>query len=161
MTVGPSSEVGQRMSSSDNHWEINRAVLLGAQASNVWDVIGGFFTIHEWHPDISETTIPAEQTSTRQLRRILTFPGQDPTTEELDFMDNEDMHYRYHWYRGTWGEQVKNYKASIRVFPGDLDQTCTVLWASTFTNPEDAISQFYLNGFQELSKRFPLPKCLE
>lgn len=144
------------MSDEYKPWAVTRTVQLGAPARDVWEVIGGFYTIHEWHPDITKSTIPTDQTCTRQLRRILAFPGQDPTVEELDELDNVDFHYRYHWHAGPWGEDVKNYRASLRAFRGDLDKTCTVVWSSTFDYPTDAISQFYQNGFAELSRRFPL-----
>jgi hypothetical protein len=137
-------------------WHVIRAVELGAPAADVWDVIGGFFTIHLWHPDISLTEISATQTDTRQLRRILTFPGQPKTIEELVSMDNDDFHYRYKWFSGQWGEQVKNYHASLRVLAGDLDATSTVQWQSTFSYPTDAISDFYEHGFQALLDRFPM-----
>ena len=137
-------------------WHVIRSVVLGAPAAQVWNVIGGFYTIHEWHPDISKTEIPAKQTKTRQLRRLLTFPGQPKTTEELVSMDNDDFHYRYKWYQGAWGEKVKNYQASLRVLSGDLDKTCIVQWESTFEYPTDAISDFYWSGFRELEKRFPI-----
>ena len=81
-----------------------RTVELGRPAATVWDVIGGFFTIHDWHPDITADGDPADQTTTRQLRRLLTFPGQPKTTEELISMDNDDYHYRYQWHAGAWGE---------------------------------------------------------
>jgi hypothetical protein len=139
-------------------WHVIRSVVLGAPAAEVWQVIGGFYTIHEWHPDISKTEIPSEQTQTRQLRRILTFPGLPTTTEELVSMDNDDFHYRYKWYQGQWGEEVKDYQASLRVLSGDLDKTCIVQWESTFEYPTDAISDFYWHGFRELEKRFPVGK---
>ncbi len=137
-------------------WDVIRTVTLGATVTEVWDVIGGFYTIHEWHPDISISEIPADQTQTRQLRRELTFPDQPITVEELVSMDNEDFHYRYKWHQGQWGEDVRNYHASLRVLAGDLNGTCIVQWQSTFDYPSDAISDFYLNGFRELEKRFPL-----
>lgn len=137
-------------------WHVIRTVELGSTADAVWDVVGGFFTIHQWHPDIALTEIPPAQTDTRQLRRLLTFPGQPKTTEELVSMDNADMHYRYAWHAGDWGERVKDYRASLRVLAGDLDRTCIVQWESTFSYPTDAISDFYLNGFRALSERFPL-----
>ncbi|MEO8036261.1 MAG: SRPBCC family protein [Acidobacteriota bacterium] len=140
----------------DKYWHVIRSVVLGAPAADVWEVIGGFYTIQEWHPDISKTEIPPAQTQTRQLRRILTFPGLPVTTEELVSMDNDDFHYRYKWYQGPWGEEVKNYQASLRVFSGDLDTTCIVQWESTFDYPTDAISDFYWHGFHALEKRFPL-----
>lgn len=141
------------------HWHVVRTVELEAAAAAVWDVIGGFYTIHQWHPDIVKTEVPPEQTQTRQLRRILTFPGQPTTTEELVSMDNEDFHYRYKWHEGQWGEEVKDYKASLRVFSGDLDRTCIVQWESTFRYPTDAISDFYRHGFEALERLFPIGAC--
>lgn len=137
------------------HWKVIRTVELPAARDAVWEVIGGFYTIHHWHPDITLSEIPPEQTETRELRRLLTFPGQPKTTEELVMMDNDDCHYRYKWHAGPWGEDVRNYHASLRVVAGDLDQSCLVQWASEFDYPTDAISQFYENGFQSLRERFP------
>ena len=142
------------MESEDRHWDITRTVSLAATASKVWEVIGGFYTIHEWHPDISKTEIPGNQTQMKPLRRILTFPGQPVTEEELLFMDNEDFHYRYKWHSGKWGEEVKNYHSSLRIFAGDLEKTCVVQWSCSFDNPHDAISEFYLNGFRALEQMF-------
>jgi Polyketide cyclase / dehydrase and lipid transport len=138
------------------HWKVNRTVELGASREDVWQIIGGFYTIHEWHPGIELIEIPEEQTSTRQLRRVVTSPGQPKTTEELLSMDNDECCYRYKWYAGAWGEAVKNYHASLRVFAGDLGRTCIVQWCSEFDYPTDAISTFYENGFRELRARFPL-----
>jgi len=138
------------------HWKVNRTVELGATQDDVWRVVGGFYTIHEWHPDIQLTEVPEEQTKTRELRRVLTFPGQPKTIEELVSMDNDDCHYRYKWHAGAWGEEVQNYHASLRVFAGDLGRTCVVQWCSEFDYPTDAISTFYENGFRALLARFPL-----
>ena len=140
-------------------WDVVRAVEVGAPAAAVWDVIGGFFTIHHWHPDIELTEISPTQTDTRQLRRILTFPGQPKTTEELVSMDNDDFHYRYKWFAGEWGERVKDYHSSLRVTAGDLDRTSIVQWRSTFSYPTDAISDFYEHGFRALLQRFPIPEA--
>lgn len=145
--------------SKTKHWHVVRTAELGASREQVWELIGGFYTIHQWHPDIALTEIPPDQAKVRQLRRLLTFPGQPKTTEELVSMDSADCHYRYRWHAGDWGERVMNYHASLRVFAGDLARTCTVAWESEFDYSEDAISQFYLNGFRALRKRFPLPKA--
>jgi hypothetical protein len=135
-------------------WHVVRTVELRAPASEVWQVIGGFFTIHLWHPDIIKTEIPANQTQTPALRRLLTFPGQPTTTEELVLIDNDNFHYRYKWYEGEWGERVKNYVADLRVFDLDMAARSVVQWSSTFSYTEDALSEFYLNGFGALQSRF-------
>ena len=136
------------------HWQVVRTAEIAAPRDAVWNVIGGFYTIHQWHPDISLTEIPAEQCDTRQLRRLLTFPGQPKTTEELVMMDNDDCHYRYKWHAGAWGEDVRNYHASLRVLAGDLDRSCIVQWSCEFDYPSDAISTFYENGFRSLREMF-------
>jgi hypothetical protein len=138
-------------------WHVVQTVELGAPACGVWELIGGFYTIHDWHPDIIRTEVPPDQTETAALRRLLTFPKQPTTTEELILMDNKDFHYRYKWHDGEWGENVKNYVADLRVFDLSLAQRCIVQWSSTFDYYEDALSAFYLNGFHVLQERFPLP----
>lgn len=140
------------------HWKVIRTVELGAPQEAVWGVIGGFYTIHLWHPDILLTEIPEEQATTTQLRRVLTFPRQPKTIEELQWMDNDDCAYGYKWYSGQWGEEVKNYHAVLRVFAGDLNQSSIVQWSSEFDHPTDAISAFYLHGFAALRQRFPSPE---
>lgn len=136
-------------------WRVVQSVELGATAEEVWSVIGGFFTIHEWHPDITELAVLKEQTETRQIRRLLTFPGQPKAIEELVMMDNENFHYRYKWHAGEWGEMIHKYYSDLRVF--DLKGgTSMVQLIATFYYKEDAISDFYQRGFDELLKRFPL-----
>jgi hypothetical protein len=137
-------------------WHVAQTVELGATAKEVWDLIGGFYTLHRWHPDIHRTEVPPEQTETSALRRLLSFPGQPKTTEELIMMDNEHFHYTYRWHAGEWGEKVQKYVASLRVFEIDDGRRCVVQWSSTFYYFEDALHEFYWNGFRALQKRFPI-----
>ncbi len=137
-------------------WKVSQTVELGASAEDVWQVVGGFFSIHKWHPDIKKTEILDSQADILEIRRLLTFPGQPKTTEQLIMMDNEDFHYTYKWHSGAWGEEVKDYRASLRVFNSNMGENCFVQWASTFRNPEDAVSEFYWNGFRNLQQMFPL-----
>lgn len=135
-------------------WRVVRTVELNSSAEKVWEAVGGFFTIHLWHPDIQKTQIGKDQTSIPQIRRILTFPGQPTTTEELVFMDNENFHYKYKWHAGEWGENVKDYHARIKVLEIETGKRCIVQWSSTFVYHEDALTQFYENGFGALVKKF-------
>jgi hypothetical protein len=138
-------------------WRVIQTVELPASADAVWDVVGGFFTMHRWHPDIVRTEILPEQTETRAIRRFLSIPGQPATTEELLMMDNDGRHYRYKWHAGPWGERVLDYVAELRVFETDAGRRCVVSWSSTFRYTEDALSQFYWNGFHSLQTMFPPP----
>ena len=139
-------------------WRVVTTVELAAPARKVWEVVGGFYTIHLWHPDIALSEVPPNQAQLPELRRLLTFPGQPTTTEELVMIDNADFHYTYKWHAGAWGEKVQNYVADLRVLELDLDKTCIVQWSSTFTYTEDALTEFYWNGFRALQKRFGVPK---
>ena len=136
------------------HWKVAQTVELAAPAADVWAVIGGFYTIHRWHPDIHATEVPPDQTEVGPLRRLLTFPGQPKTTEELIRMDPDDYHYTYRWHAGEWGERVQQYVASLRVIEIDDGRRCLVQWSSTFYSTEDALHEFYWNGFRALQARF-------
>jgi len=135
-------------------WRVVRTVELNAPAQEVWALVGGFFNIHKWHPDIVQAEILDNQTEIPEIRRLLTFPGQPKTTEQLIFMDNDNFHYRYKWHEGDWGEKVQKYVAEIRVLEVELDQSCIVQWSSTFYYFEDALTQFYQNGFDALQAKF-------
>ena len=141
---------------SDRDFRVVQCVELGASPTEVWAAVGGFYTIHIWHPDISNTAVPAKQTETGPIRRELTFPGQPITVEELVVQDNREWFYKYKWFAGAWGERVKNYQAELRVFEIRSDSRSMLQWTSTFTYFEDAVSDFYWNGFRELQQRFPL-----
>ncbi len=137
-------------------WQVLQTVELGAPAATVWDVVGGFFTIHTWHPDIKSTEVSKEQTQWPAIRRILTFPGQPKTTEELIVLDPRDYRYTYKWHAGEWGERIQQYSAEIRVFDLAMKKRSVMQWSSTFYYFEDALSEFYGNGFKALQQRFPL-----
>ena len=142
--------------SEERQWRVVRTVELGAPAAEVWQVIGGFFTIHHWHPDIAELEILEDQTNLFAIRRRLTFPGQPKTIEELTSLDHDDHHYTYKWHAGAWGEAVSQYHASIRAFDLNEAERCVVQWSSTFVYTEDALTEFYENGFRPLRAQFPL-----
>jgi len=50
---------------------------------------------------------------------------------------------------------VRNYRASIRLFDVDHGHACIMQWVSTFDYTEDALTEFYWNGFRALQERFP------
>lgn len=142
------------MQDANKLWRVVQTVELIAPAERVWAVVGGFYTIHEWHPDIQLTEVPDDQARTPGVRRLLTFPGQPKTTEELVSFDTNNYVYSYKWVAGDWGERVKQYAATIRVIGSDMDRRSIMQWSSSFIYVEDAVSAFYWNGFRALQKRF-------
>lgn len=136
------------------NWRVVTACELHAPASEVWNLVGGFYNINQWHPDIAISEVPEKQVEDRDIRRKLTFPGQPPTWEELVFMDNENMRYKYKWHKGEWGEMIQKYHAQIQVVGIELDKRCIMQWSSTFYFSEDGLTQFYHNGFKNLIEIF-------
>lgn len=136
------------------HWRIVKSIELPASGEEVWSVVGGFFNIHTWHPDIAQSEVPEHQTAITPVRRILTFPAQPKTTEELVSLDNQNHFYDYKWYEGAWGEEVQDYRARIQLFNTFMNERCVVQWSSTFRSDHDAVSEFYQRGFDALNKRF-------
>jgi len=129
---------------------------INASADEVWRVVGGFYTIHKWHPVIGSTTVPPDQADTGPVRRIITLPQFGETTvEELVIYDAANRHYRYKWHSGEWGEKVKDYSADIRVFDSDNGKACIVQWESRYIYHEDPVSEFYKLGLAALQKMFP------
>lgn len=135
-------------------WKVVCTIELNAAAETVWETVGGFYTLHLWHPDIKKTQIGKEQVLIPQIRRILTFPGHPTTTEELVFMDNQHFYYSYKWHAGEWGEKIKEYHSEIRVVEIEVGKRCLVQWTGHFRYTEDALTQFYENGFAALVKKF-------
>src|SRR5437773_1622917 len=133
-------------------WHVIQTIELGASAATVWETVGGFFTIHLWHPDIQLTETLPDQHQIAPIRRLLTFFNYPKATEQLILMDNDDLHYRYKWQAGVWGEKVKDYVADLRVLDIAMDQRSILRWSSTFSYTEDAVSEFYWNGFRALQK---------
>ena len=149
-----SEEYNEIDTSNYTDWRVVTVCELHAPAAEVWHLVGGFYNIHQWHPDIAISEVPENQSEERDVRRKLTFPGQPPTWEELVFMDNENMHYKYKWHKGAWGEMVQQYHADIQVVETEIDKSCIMRWASTFYYSEDGLTQFYHNGFENLVKMF-------
>lgn len=139
-------------------WHVVQTVKIKAAAEDVWDLVGGFFTIHTWHPDISNTEMLPKQMKKHAIRRKLTFPGQPKVVEQLVMMDNENRCYKYKWHSGPWGEKVQNYHAEIKVIETKPGKQCMVEWSSEFYYSSDALSKFYKRGFKALKKHFKSKK---
>lgn len=135
-------------------WQVVVACELDAPASEVWYLVGGFYNINQWHPDIAIAEVQEDQVTDRNIRRKLTFPGQEPTYEELVFMDNENMRYQYKWHKGAWGEEIQKYHSQIQVIETELSKKCLVQWSCSFYYYKDGLTQFYQNGFENLIKMY-------
>jgi len=136
------------------NWKVITACQLNTSATKAWELVGGFYNLDQWHPDITKSEVQDEQSEDSDIVRKLTIPGQSFNWEQLVFLDNENMRYKYKWYKGEWGEMVQKYHSQIQIIETVKDKQCSVQWSSSFYYYEDGLTQFYHNGFESLIKMF-------
>ncbi len=136
------------------HFSVVKTVKLDAPASEVWKLVGGFYNMHLWHPDVTKTTILPDQLKVGAIRRRLRIKKKPKVLEQLTFLDNEKMVYKYRGYKGPWGEKVRDYCAEIRVLETKVGEECMVHWSANFFYFEDPVSKFYKRGLKALKRRF-------
>lgn len=121
-------------------------------ADKVWDLIGGFNALPDWHPAIEKSELEEGGT----IRR-LHLAGGGEIVERLQQSSDDEHVYTYEILEGPL--PVKGYVAEIRVRPqGD---GCQVEWSSSFepagASEQDAmqtIQDIYQAGFDNLKKMF-------
>jgi len=123
-----------------------------ATPNKVWDLIGGFNALADWHPAVEKSELEEGGT----IRRLHLMGGGE-IVEKLQRSDDDDHVYSYSILEGPL--PVKGYVAEIRVRPeGD---GCEVEWSSSFepagaseSDAVQAIHDVYQAGFDNLKKIF-------
>jgi hypothetical protein len=134
--------------------KVDMSVSLGAPARTVWDVIGGFNALAQWHPAVAKSE--EVQEGGRKLRR-LSLQGGGEIVEALESHDDGSRSYSYTIVSGPL--PVANYRSELKIRE-DGAQRCTVEWGSSFepkgaeTQAVEAIRGVYQAGFDALKKRF-------
>ena len=123
-------------------------------AEKVWDIVGHFNALPDWHPNIEKSEL--EQGGT--VRR-LTLVGGGTMVERLERIDDSAQLYRYSITESPL--PVTNYVAELHVKPDDDGTGCTVEWSSEFdpkgASAKDAmevVQGIYQAGFDNLKKLF-------
>jgi len=121
-----------------------------ANAQQVWEMIGNFNSLADWHPAIEKSELE-EGGSVRRL----TMPDGTTIVETLTSEDGKERIYEYVIPDGQL--PLSGYKALIRVVEDD-DGNCTATWESEFEpqapNAEDMVTGLYQAGFDNLRKMF-------
>jgi len=133
--------------------KVNMNTNLAVSAERLWEMIGGFNALADWHPAIEKSELEQDGT----IRR-LSLMGGGSIVEQLEKMDDDGRVYRYSILESPL--PVANYTAEIKVRDNE-DGTSTVEWSSEF-NPKDAsevdatkaIQDIYEAGFENLKKMF-------
>ena len=125
---------------------------LNVSADQIWQMIGGFNALPDWHPSVEKSEL-AEEGQTRTL----SLAGGGTITEKLVSLDDNSKTYSYSIIDSRL--PVKNYVSTIKV-TGDGDNA-TVEWSSEFDAadmPENdamkAIEGVYQAGLDNLKKMF-------
>ena len=132
--------------------KISMSTKVGVPAEKVWEMIGGFNDLADWHPAIAKSELEEEGGATI---RTLHLVGGGVVRERLEMTDEEGRAYTYSIIESPL--PVANYSATIRV-SGEGDD-CTIEWSSDFNPmgaPEndavEAIQGIYQAGFDNLQK---------
>ena len=127
---------------------------LGVPADQVWELIGNFNALPDWHPAVEKS----ELEEGGAVRRV-TLAGGGSIVERLERSSDDERLYRYSIIESPF--PVANYNAEIRIRPNEDGHTCTVSWSSDFeavgATPDKAVETMrgvYEAGFENLRKLF-------
>ncbi len=132
--------------------KISMSTDLDVPADQVWQLIGNFNALPDWHPDVEKS----ELTKKGQERRI-SLVGGGTVVERLENMDNKSHTYSYSIVDSPL--PMRNYKATIKVT--GKGKGCKVEWSSEFepnvgfeNDVLKDLQNVYQNGFDNLRKMF-------
>lgn len=135
--------------------KVNMSTKLPVPARTVWDTIGGFNNVAQWHPAVAKSEESKDKDATV---RTLSLRGGGGIVERLDAKDDKSRTYSYTILESPF--PVASYKAVLHVEEGK-DGGCTVEWSSEFQPsgaPESEVLKvvrgIYDAGFQNLQKMF-------
>lgn len=134
--------------------KVSATTKLAVPASMVWEVIGNFHALPDWHPAVESSE---KEEKDGEVHRRLNLAGGGTILEKLEHVDDKERLYTYSIISGPL--PVANYEATLRV--RDEGSGCSVEWSSEFEPsgaPEgDAtavIRQVYEAGFENLKRTF-------
>lgn len=104
--------------------EISKSVDLGADAATVWEVVGDFNSLADWHPAVSQSRLEDNGI----LRRLVLADGGE-IVERLENRDNAARRYSYSITEAPL--PVADYLASLGVT--ETAGGCRVDWSGRFT----------------------------
>ncbi|CAF1374367.1 unnamed protein product [Adineta ricciae] len=139
------------------HFNIIQTVRISNTAEVVWKLIGGFFSIHKWHPQISACEKVDDPQQLFVKRRLVFFGQIIETIEQLQVLDNYKREYQYKNIGGRWGKAVQNYASKLSVMEDDNGRSVIVSWSASFDSQTDIVTTFYRTGLDALVELLSSP----
>ncbi len=134
--------------------KVNMSTELDVPAAQLWDFIGKFNGLPDWHPSVEKSVLEQEG----EVRR-LELVGGGTIIERLEKLDDKERVYSYSVVDSPL--PVANYTATIRVRDEDDGKRSVVEWSSEFkpagvpeTDAMKAIQDLYTAGFENLKKLY-------
>ncbi len=135
--------------------KVSMSANLGVSADQLWDMIGGFHSLSDWHPAIEKCDI--EEDGKVTLRRLY-LAGGGEIVERLEQSDDDERSYSYSIVSSPL--PLNNYKSTIRVIEGE-GGNAKVEWSSEFdsagvpdTDVTKIVEGIYSAGLDNLKKMF-------
>jgi hypothetical protein len=136
--------------------KVQMSTTLPVSAQTVWDTIGNFNALANWHPGVAQS----EQTTTKDgaTVRRLTLTGGGTIVERLERQSDKERLYSYSILESPL--PVANYVATLKV-RDEGGNRCAVEWSSEFepsgapqSQAEQVIRGIYEAGFKNLKAMF-------
>ncbi len=136
--------------------KVSMKVNLGVPADQVWELIGSFNALPDWHPAVEKSEIEGEGHGSV---RTLHLAGGGTIRERLEQIDEEGKVYSYSILSSPL--PVMNYTSTLRLHEEEDGSGCAVEWESDFqpagmpeTDAVEVIRGVYQAGFDNLKKMF-------
>ena len=129
---------------------INKSIDVKAAPDKVWEMIGPFCSIKDWHPAIGQCT------ESGGVRTLTTKDGKAQFIEKQTASDKKTMSYSYAIEKSPL--PITGYTSTLKVVPKGSNES-TVQWSSTYTPDkgkeqaaDTAISGIYQAGLDNIQK---------
>ena len=133
------------------------SVEVNAPVAQVWDMVGAFDKLQDWHPAVESSTMKGSPEQIGAVR-TLHLKGGGEIHERLTYLNQDSRTLTYQILESPL--PISNYNSYISATPAGPGRT-VVIWGSTFeakgapdAKAKSIISGIYQAGFDELKKKF-------
>ena len=134
---------------------ITATATIGLDPKTLWDEIGAFGSVGDWHPLLNSVAVFGEGTGAMRIARPKEGAAQ---AERLQALDPERHLYRYTMEETSM--PVRDYTGEFRIDPAG-DAASTVVWSAQFELTPDgdgktveSVRHFLRAGTESLRRRF-------
>ena len=131
---------------------VSMSTKYGVSAKKLWDMIGGFHAISDWHPAIEKCDI--EEDGNVTLRRLHLVGGGE-IVERLEQSDDDERSYSYSIISSPL--PLSNYNSTIRVLEGDDGNPVPATSEGFASLPDRTFLNSIINSWIELMVGVPDP----